>query len=32
LAAIEDPDPVIVGEPLRLYRSHRDEVPEERMS
>jgi pyruvate/2-oxoglutarate/acetoin dehydrogenase E1 component len=30
LAAIEDPDPVIVGEPLRLYRSHRDEVPEER--
>ncbi len=30
LAAIEDPDPVIVAEPLRLYRSHRDEVPEER--
>lgn len=29
-AAIEDPDPVIVAEPLRLYRSHRDEVPEER--
>lgn len=30
LAAIDDPDPVIVAEPLRLYRSHRDEVPEER--
>ncbi|MCL6596135.1 MAG: alpha-ketoacid dehydrogenase subunit beta [Firmicutes bacterium] len=30
LAAIDDPDPVIVAEPLRLYRSHREEVPEER--
>jgi pyruvate dehydrogenase E1 component beta subunit len=30
LAAIEDPDPVIFAEPLRLYRSHREEVPEER--
>ncbi len=29
LAAIDDPDPVIFGEPLRIYRSHREEVPEE---
>jgi len=29
LAAIEDPDPVIVLEPIRLYRSVREEVPDE---
>jgi pyruvate/2-oxoglutarate/acetoin dehydrogenase E1 component len=29
LAAIADPDPVIFGEPLRMYRSIREEVPEE---
>jgi len=28
LAAIEDPDPVLFAEPLRLYRSVREEVPE----
>lgn len=28
LAAIEDPDPVIFAEPLRLYRASREEVPE----
>jgi pyruvate dehydrogenase E1 component beta subunit len=28
LAAIEDPDPVIFLEPIRLYRSVREEVPE----
>jgi pyruvate dehydrogenase E1 component beta subunit len=28
LAAIEDPDPVIFGEPLRLYRNVREEVEE----
>jgi pyruvate dehydrogenase E1 component beta subunit len=30
LAAIEDPDPVVFMEPLRLYRSAREEVPEGR--
>ncbi len=29
LAAIEDPDPVVFLEPIRLYRSVREEVPEE---
>ena len=29
LAAIEDPDPVIFFEPKRVYRSFREEVPEE---
>lgn len=28
LAAIEDPDPVLFAEPLRLYRATREEVPE----
>jgi pyruvate dehydrogenase E1 component beta subunit len=28
LAAIEDPDPVIVLEPIRLYRAVKEEVPE----
>lgn len=28
LAAIEDPDPVLFLEPLRLYRGFRDEVPD----
>ncbi len=28
LAAIEDPDPVVFAEPLRLYRATREEVPE----
>ena len=28
LAAIEDPDPVVFAEPLRLYRASREEVPE----
>lgn len=28
LAAIEDPDPVVFAEPLRLYRAAREEVPE----
>lgn len=28
LAAIEDPDPVLFAEPLRLYRASREEVPE----
>ncbi|MCF8567640.1 alpha-ketoacid dehydrogenase subunit beta [Alicyclobacillus tolerans] len=28
LAAVADPDPVIVMEPMKLYRSHRMEVPE----
>src|SRR5437016_3293423 len=28
LSAIDDPDPVVVMEPIRLYRSARDEVPE----
>lgn len=28
LAAIEDPDPVIVMEPIRLYRAIREEVPD----
>lgn len=28
LAAIEDPDPVVFMEPLRLYRASREEVPE----
>ena len=30
LAAIEDPDPVIFLEPIRLYRAIKEEVPEER--
>jgi pyruvate dehydrogenase E1 component beta subunit len=30
LAALEDPDPVIFLEPMRIYRAFRDEVPEER--
>jgi pyruvate/2-oxoglutarate/acetoin dehydrogenase E1 component len=30
LAALEDPDPVIYLEPMRIYRAFRDEVPEER--
>jgi pyruvate dehydrogenase E1 component beta subunit len=29
LAAIDDPDPVLFLEPMRLYRAFRDEVPEE---
>jgi len=29
LAAIEDPDPVIFFEPIRMYRAFRQEVPEE---
>ena len=29
LAAIRDPDPVLFLEPTRLYRLHREEVPEE---
>lgn len=29
-AAIDDPDPVIFFEPKALYRSHREEVPDER--
>ena len=29
LAAIEDPDPVIFCEPIRLYRAVKEEVPEE---
>ncbi len=29
LAAIEDPDPAIVLEPIRLYRAVREEVPDE---
>ncbi len=28
LAAVEDPDPVIVLEPIRMYRAIREEVPE----
>src|SRR5438067_12474302 len=28
LSAIDDPDPVVVMEPIRLYRSARDEVPD----
>jgi pyruvate dehydrogenase E1 component beta subunit len=30
LAAIDDPDPVIFLEPIRVYRAIREEVPEER--
>jgi len=30
ISAIEDPDPVLFMEPLRLYRAVRDEVPEEK--
>lgn len=30
LSAIEDPDPVVFMEPLRLYRASREEVPEGR--
>lgn len=30
IAAIEDPDPVIFMEPMRCYRSGREEVPEEK--
>jgi pyruvate dehydrogenase E1 component beta subunit len=30
LAAIDDPDPVIFLEPIRLYRAVRDEVPDDR--
>jgi len=30
LAAIEDPDPVLFLEPMRIYRAFRDEVPAER--
>ncbi|MGH2556434.1 MAG: alpha-ketoacid dehydrogenase subunit beta, partial [Actinomycetota bacterium] len=30
LAAIEDPDPVVFLEPIRLYRAIKEEVPEER--
>lgn len=30
IAAIQDPDPILFLEPLRLYRSVRDEVPEEK--
>lgn len=30
LAAIEDPDPVVFLEPIRLYRALKEEVPEER--
>jgi pyruvate dehydrogenase E1 component beta subunit len=30
LAAIEDPDPVLFLEPMRIYRAFRDEVPEGR--
>ncbi len=30
LAAIDDPDPVIFLEPIRLYRAVREDVPEER--
>ncbi len=29
LAAIDDPDPVLFLEPMRLYRAFRDEVPDE---
>jgi len=29
LSAIDDPDPVLFLEPMRLYRAFRDEVPEE---
>jgi pyruvate dehydrogenase E1 component beta subunit len=29
LAAIDDPDPVVFMEPIRLYRAFREEVPEE---
>lgn len=29
LAAVDDPDPVLFLEPMRLYRAFRDEVPEE---
>ena len=29
MAAVEDPDPVILMEPIRLYRAVREEVPEE---
>jgi pyruvate dehydrogenase E1 component beta subunit len=32
LAAVEDPDPVIVLEPIRLYRAIREEVPRERFT
>jgi pyruvate dehydrogenase E1 component beta subunit len=32
LAAIEDPDPVIFLEPIRLYRAIKDEVPEGRFT
>jgi pyruvate/2-oxoglutarate/acetoin dehydrogenase E1 component len=30
LAAVEDPDPVVFLEPIRLYRATKEEVPEER--
>ncbi|GIO22749.1 alpha-ketoacid dehydrogenase subunit beta [Oceanobacillus sp. J11TS1] len=30
ISAIEDPDPVLFLEPLKLYRAFRDEVPEEK--
>ena len=30
LAAIEDPDPVVFLEPIRLYRATREDVPDER--
>jgi len=30
ISAIQDPDPVLFMEPLRLYRAVRDEVPEEK--
>jgi 2-oxoisovalerate dehydrogenase E1 component beta subunit len=30
IAAIEDPDPVLFMEPMRCYRSSREEVPEEK--
>ncbi len=29
LSAIDDPDPVVMMEPIRLYRAARDEVPDE---
>lgn len=29
LAAIRDPDPVVFFEPKRVYRSHREQIPEE---
>ncbi|MFP3473173.1 alpha-ketoacid dehydrogenase subunit beta, partial [Micrococcus sp. SIMBA_144] len=30
IAAIEDPDPVLFLEPMRCYRSSKEEVPEEK--